>query len=172
MIRKGSLIANGIPDLVNTKISVDLESGLIDVPVFNMFTGLRPGKCSAYVRKAAKELFGKDYAITNAWDRIYEDNLVAAVSDFDEVRDMIQREIMLPGMALGVNLPHKDSSKITDKHGNVALYRHILLYLGNGRQTGVPQFAHQEGSKTHVDSLEYLAQKGYKPKAVIAPKEC
>jgi len=167
MTRKERNVLALVPDWFNRRITVNLENGVMEVPVFSTIFGLKPGRCSAYVRKIASELFGLEYTQSDAWNRIYSDHLVARVNGFSDVQRMIESHEMLPGMLMGVNLPNKDSFGLIDNHGETALFRHVMIYLGRGRETGIPKFAHQEGKKTHVDSLDYLADEHYKPKAII-----
>jgi hypothetical protein len=167
---KGKTFRNRIPDLFGEKISVDLEDGILEVPVFNLITGLKPGRCSGYVRRAAENLFDIQYAICNAWDRIHEDRLVARVTGFNTVNSFAREKLMTPGMAIGVNLKNKDANRILDKFGQPAEYRHIMLYLGKGRESGLPTFAHQERDRTRVHTLQYLEHMGYVSKVILAPR--
>ena len=66
--------------LLDGKISVYVNGKEINVPVYNRFK-LTPGSCSGYVRRAAQDIFDKEYSVSNAWDRRYEDELVYEVNN-------------------------------------------------------------------------------------------
>jgi hypothetical protein len=151
-------VANKNADLYDKTIPITLDSGkTIKVPVYNIFTGLRPNLCSAYVRKASAEIFGENYSFSDAWNKRYEDRLVAPVNK-QSIESLVEKGILQPGMALTVTTPDSEYSNGSDKKGNPRTCNHIMLFLG--QKNGKPLFAHQYGAKTHVETEETAQQKG------------
>ena len=97
--------------------------------------------CSKYVRMAARDMFGKFYAKTHAWNRRYDDRLVTEVEG-RSLKELANMEILLPGMIIGIENPSSSMINEIDKQGNKALYTHNALYIGRNRN-GEPLFAEQ-----------------------------
>ncbi len=156
-------------DFTGTDIPVTLQSGEIDVPVYNMFTGLRPGRCSAYVRKAAKDLFNENYSFSNAWDRIYNDKVLTGLNDFESLEDLAKNGTMNPGNLVGVVYPNSPNMDGVDARNEPRQFSHLLLYLGDSPE-GELLFSHRVGDQTHVDPLSHFKPNGYEAKYLIGTK--
>jgi hypothetical protein len=74
---------------------------------------------------------------------------------------------MLPGMVLGLKTPNSNYQEGKDMNGKPIDFTHVAIYLGND-STDL-WFAHQNIAKTYVETAADLAQRGYEPRAVIAP---
>ncbi len=149
-------IADRKMDLYNKQIPVKTQEGEIKAPVYNIFTGLHPGNCSAYVRKAGAEIFNKNYSFSSAWNRRYHDKVISQVKNFSELDGKIE-----PGMIVGFYNPKSRYNKALDEKGRERKYSHVALYLGDGK------FAHQLGAKTRVDTASDLEKLGWVPREII-----
>jgi len=158
-------------DIYDRHIPVDLKQGIVNVPIYNIFNGLAPFHCSAYVRKAAEDIFGIDnYTKTDAWNRIHDDRLVAMLSEFSDLEKLLDSGKILPGSIVGLRYENSEYLDGDDKNGNPRMFNHVALVLGQTK-SGEVLFAHQEGWKTHIDTSSNLKRGGYQIKAVVAPKD-
>ena len=159
-------------DLYDTTIPTVVQTPegprTLNVPVWNVFTGLYPYHCSAYGRKAAEKLFGKEYSYSDAWDRGDNDKLVAEVGDktLDELAD---RGILTPGMLVGLENPNTMLRGKVDSKGNMVRYTHIEEYLGQNDE-GDALFAGQYGFKTQVRTESEILRAGLIPREIIDEK--
>ncbi len=156
-------------DLLGLDKKVELSSGEVTVPVYNVFTGLKPGMCSAYVRKAAKEMFDVDYSYSHAWDRIHNDRVIAELDGYDSLEQLISKDQISQGDVIGASYPNSPNMRGLDSQGNLRQFSHNLLYIGESK-TEEPLFAHRVAGSTKVDSLSKLKKKGLIPKYAIGPK--
>jgi len=163
----GGTIANKNIDLYDRHIPVELNTGRIEVPVYNTFTGLRFGLCSAYVRKASDEIFPENeaYSYSDAWERPQNDKLIAQIDSFSDIDSLLVEGSVTPGMVVGVRVP---GSEYNDR-GEFD-FGHVMLLLGEDRY-GEELYAHQWGAKTHVHSRTQLENYGFAPKVVVSPRE-
>jgi len=104
--------------------------------------------CSAYVRKAAKELFNKTYSTCHAWDRRYFDKLMCDVGGRD-LESLVEEEILKPGMVIGTFIVGSGYRDREDCRGDGVKYTHNMLYLGRDIRKK-PIFAQQVGSITSI----------------------
>lgn len=162
-------VGNTKLDLVGNDIPVALQSRDIEVPVYNIFTGLRPGNCSGYVRKAAKELFDVDYSLSSAWDRIYNDGAAVPLTNFKSLETLAEEGKMIPGNLVGVVYPNSQNMDGVDSKRNPRAFSHLLLYLGNSPEDK-PLFAHRVTGKTRINSLDHFEPNGYEAKYLISPR--
>jgi len=155
-------------DIFDSEISIELKEGSIDIPVYNCLK-VPSGNCSGYVRRAAKDLFGKEYSISDAWNRRYNDNLVSTLNDNDDLRKFYKNGILKPGMIIGTYFP--DSSHLNDKDqtGNQVRYTHNLLFLGENPQDELI-FIEKFGQKTQSRTLEEFSKNGLTAKEIIDAK--
>ena len=150
----GLFYAGRKTDLLDGSMNVKLESGCIDVPTYNLIK-LRPGSCSKYVRMAAKELFGKNYDSSNAWNRKYHDSIVSKIDNNEELNSLEQLGELKPGMIVGVYVPTSSYNGIEDELGKKVGYTHVMLYLGKGKD-GNLLFAEQFRTKVRIRNLEEM----------------
>lgn len=160
-------------DALTERIPVNLKErqGIkrIEVPAYNLLR-LPPGRCSGYVRRAAEDLFNLNYSLADAWDRRYEDRLVARVSSNDELREMAKRGKLRPGAIVGFYYPRSSHLNEEDMHGNKVTYTHVGLYLGLS-PGNEPIFAEQLGRETNVIPLEQLTKRDLRAMEIIEPKD-
>jgi hypothetical protein len=148
-------------------IVIDRGNGFekVSVPVYHALR-LKPGRCSAYVRMAADDLFGKKYSLCNAWDRIYNDKLVCPVHDNCDLRWLYEKGILKPGMVLGVNYPESSHVNDVDMTGEKVKYTHNMLFLGNTPEDKIV-FAEQFGSNIRTRTVEQFPEHDLEAKFVI-----
>lgn len=152
-------------DLKSSLPFLDFCGNEISVPVYSN-TELPYDHCSAFVRMAAKDIFGKDYVRANAWDRIYSENIVAKINSFGELRELSDLDILKPGMIVGIkNFLSKYSGK-PDKNGNPREYTHVMLSLGKD-QYGHAAFCEQWGDNINVRNLPVISKKRLSPRYVF-----
>jgi len=163
----GGVFADGKVDLYNKHIPVELNTGRIEVPVYNTFTGLRPSLCSAYVRKASDEIFPENgtYSYSHAWERPQNDRLIAQIDSFSDIDSLLAEGSVAPGMVVGVRVP---GSEYNDR-GEFD-FGHVMLLLGENRD-GEELYAHQWGAKTYVHSRTKLEDHGFEPIVVMSPQK-
>ncbi len=154
--------------LKDIRISVEvIENGaprILNVPFYS-FIALLPCKCSAYVRMSAQELFGKNYSFSNAWDRRYNDRLVAEV-DGKFLEEFVDEGELQPGMAVGMYNPLSIYKNRIDQRGELVRYTHLALFLGLGR-THKPIFAEQFELRTIIRDERALREAGLQPIEII-----
>ena len=134
------------------------------IPSFN-----EPGKCSGYATRAAKQLFGLTYLREDAWNLRYR-NKVPQNSNNGEINVRIIR----PGSILGLEYPdsreNTEGRKNRDMRGNVRLYTHIGLYLGQS-PTDDQLILHSFTKGPVIESLQgFLETNGSTLKEVLWPR--
>lgn len=155
----------------NTKkyISVPLtEEAKIRVPVYPT-TQLGLLQCSAYVRLAAGELFGKTFSISHAWNRRYSDRVVAELESFQDLKPLIEKGVLERGMVLGIYNPLSSFNNNLDFKGNPIQYTHNALYLGRNL-AGQPLMAEQFNHLTVVRTESEMRRFGLKPVHIFDSK--
>ena len=150
-------------------IPVETDSMALHVPKYNQWFGVKPTRCSAYARRAAKDIFNLTYSKANAWDRVYTDECVSEVRELHSLDELADEGVLNPGMIVGFYNPSSKFKEETDSRGNGVEFTHVALYLG--QKNGEPLFAHQFGKKTRVDSLDGLARLNIEPRVVLKPSE-
>ncbi len=153
-------------DLYDRNIEVSLKNRDVEVPVYNIFDGLKPFRCSSYVRKVAGEIFPEigDYSWSDAWDRPSNDELVSEVRSFRDIDRLYADGIVKEGMVVGVRVP---GSSYNDR--GAYGFGHNILLLGENKE-GEEMYAHQWGTKTHIHSSRDLENFGFEPVVVVKPK--
>lgn len=154
---------------------IEIPQRGIRIPAAPIFS-LQPSMCAQYARLAAQELFGLEYSKSNAWDRIYEDELITEVEG--PLVNYIERQFLVPGNIVGVFNPRSVHNFRKDRKGRPVRYTHNALYLGAGDingdgETGDSEifFAHQFGPVIRRTSLEELTRKGLFIRDIFRPKE-
>lgn len=167
----GAGIANSpeINLIENSQRVVSVDGRSLNIPVYSL-KNLGPGKCSAYVRMAAQEVFGKEYSFSNGWDRKYNDRVVSELNGNEELRNLEREGILEPGMIIGAYFPESPYLGKKDGKGNVIDYTHNLLYLGKTLQ-GELLFADQAKFRTRISTLEELTDEGIKAKHLFDARE-
>lgn len=158
-----ALVDRKYADIFGVNIPTKTLQGEINVPVYNIFTGLHPGNCSAYARKSAEELFGKNYSLSPAWGRRENDRLVAQING-QSLDFFVNQGILKSGMIIGT---FNSSSPYNEKHEP---YTHNMLYIGQNKQ-GQPLFADQFRTKTQVRTEKQIRDAGLIPMEIIDSRE-
>ena len=163
--KKTNLLDSSIP------VQVRSDSGEIKtlhVPVYN--SRKVPEKhCSGYMRRAAQDIFGEEFAISEAWDRIYNDQLVATVGT-RSLDELVSEGMLKPGMGVGVYNPQSSCNSRLDMKGKPIAYSHNVLYLGRNPE-GEHLFAHQFGEETFIYTSKQLERAHLHPRFIIAAKK-
>lgn len=152
----------------DSTIGVEIEGRQMDVPMYSL-KRVRPGRCSAYARMAAEDIFGEKYSYSDGWDRRYNDSVVTSVESNQDLERLEKEGTLRPGMMIGAYYPGSPYLGKTDNHGHKVEYTHNFLYLGrdnNGKLT----FVSQEKHKTLVKRLDELAKTGIEAREVITPR--
>ena len=155
LIRGGALIANVIS---NGKINQ------IEVPYYPLtLVGLF--ECAKYVRLAAKQIFGKHFARCNAWDRRYEDAVVAEING-TALGDLQRQRILQQGMVVGFYNPESHYKNHRDIKGKPIRYSHNALFVGLSSR-GRLLFAHQYGAETRLQDVNSILRQGLEPIEIL-----
>lgn len=134
----------------------------------------RAGHSSEYVTKVAKSMFGKQYELAPEW-KLASKNKLVVDSHFDinnhrgeigpsQLRSLIKRGILKPGMLLGIFYPENRRKNVPRK------VTHILIYIGE------ETFWHNYGginkiSLTQVYNEKEEGKRVFYPVQVIDAKE-
>lgn len=129
---------------------------------------LPAGYCSRFVRLAAGDVFGENYAVSHAWDMRYANGDTFPTNSL-VLREQVDRGIVTPGMALGLFNPTSKHNGKNDSKGSSRRYTHVALVLGKSL-SGQPLFAHEYGPRIQVDTLSSLIEQGLDPREIISPK--
>lgn len=143
------------------------EERVLNIPRYNLIK-LPAVSCSGYVRRAAKDLFGVDYSIADAWDRRYSDQVVGPV-DNSCLTDLAQNQQLTPGDIIGFYNPHSKHNEDLDKKGQKVRYTHVMVYLGLNENNS-PLFAELYGEDTNVIGMREIERKGLEAREHICPK--
>lgn len=139
-------------------LSYNQNSQAITPPNFK----LPPSRCSKYMRKSAKSLFGKEYVPADAWDLQYNNKEVHQIKENENMEDLIIKGVLKPGMVIGAKWPVKDIRKYGNKgkdiKGKPIEYTHVVGYLGFNKDKE-PEFLHQWGSKKEKATQKELEEK-------------
>ena len=165
-----SFYAAKYTNLLDGKVSsgVYTESGEIIVKRYNPLK-LPPLRCSQFVRMAAKDLFGKNYSSSDAWERRYNDNLIDSVGQ-KELKNLEEEGVLLPGRIVGFYNPRSRYNSTNDSRGFPVEYTHNALYLGKNI-FGNLVFAEQRGEKIRITSLEEFIKEGLTPVEILDSRE-
>jgi len=155
-------------DLRDKTIPVEVDGKDMQVPAYGILN-LRPLRCSAYVRKAAHELFGIHYSLSPAWDRRYNDQLVTTLQDGQTLEQLTKQGVLQPGMVVSFFNPDSGYNGETDSKGQPVDCTHNALYLGI--VDGEPLFAEQYFAKTGTRTEQEMRQAGLVPIDVIDAKQ-
>ncbi len=128
--------------------------------------------CSRYARFAAKDLFEKEYAWDHAWNLRYKDKIVHEIQENDTFKDLITKNILNPGMIVGIKQPdYRTSHENTrDLKGEKAKYTHVILYAGLN-DNGQPEFLHQYGWKKEKITQEDFKKYKFTPIEILTTKK-
>lgn len=138
--------------------------GEVNVPLYNPIK-LGAYHCSRYARLAAKEMFGKDFSHSDAWNRPYNDRVVGKTSN-REITSQIANGILTPGMMIGIYVPQSAHQNMIDAKGKKSEYGHVALYIGVSPE-GDPLLAEQFGISTRVVTLEDMMGRGLEVREII-----
>ena len=151
-------------------IPVNLFEGeKINVPVYPT-SKLGKLQCSAYVRLAAEELFGKRFAKCHAWNRQYNDWVVATLDENTTLKSLVKEGVLERGMALGVHNPLSSFRNWIDQEGNLANYTHAAMYIGRNRK-GQPLVAEQFTNAIIVRTEDEMRESGLTPIHIFDSRE-
>ena len=170
LIGSGFAASETINPLFDSTVSIQADGENLEVPIYSL-RRVRPGRCAAYARMAAEELFGKEYSYSNGWDRKYNDEVIANVSGNQDLETLEEQGSLHPGMMIGAYYPGSPHLGKTDSHGNEITYTHNLLYLGRNPE-GELTFADQAKARTRVRTLEDWNKAGIEARYVFdAPED-
>jgi len=159
-------------DTFDSYIPVELKTDeriiVVRVPKYNPLK-VFPGNCSGYVRRAAWDLFRKEFSASNAWDRRFKDTLVGRVCDNEGLETAEQKGVLKPGMIIGVYYPHSLHLNSENMYEEKVPYTHNMIYLGRNKENGMV-FAEQFGTRTRVRTLEEFAEDNLEPREIIDSK--
>jgi hypothetical protein len=110
-------------------ILVNLNYGPIKVPIFP-FSEVPRMSCAGHVRRAAQEMFDKQFTTCDAWNRRYHDRLVLQIPSGTRLGTLAHQGILREGMIIGVHNPGSHYLAERDETGKVVQYTHNALYLG------------------------------------------
>lgn len=124
------------------------------------------GYCSAYATRVAKELFKKEYEYAPAW-KLASKNKLVIDSHFDvstqrgeigpsQLHSLIKREILKPGMLLGVFFPESRHNQVQRR------VTHMMIYMGDN------MFWHNYGGINKI-SLTRIYTEKEKGKRIFYP---
>jgi len=147
-------------------INVLIDSTLktLNIPIYDL-DELPPWRCSGFVRLAAKELFDKNYAVSDSWDRRYDDFFVSKINE-ESLESLAGKGTLKPGMLIGLYYPDSEYNNDQDKKGKQVEYTHIALYLGISIK-GEPLFAEQFGYSTIVRTESEFSDDHLIPKVIL-----
>jgi hypothetical protein len=152
LVGGGLATSETINPLFDSTVSVQADGKSFEVPMYS-WRRVRPGRCAAYARMAAEELFGKEYSYSDGWDRQYNDKVVSNINNNENLRNLERQGILEPGMMIGAYYPNSPYLGKTDSHGNEITYTHNLIYLGKNPE-GQLIFVDQAKIRTQVRTLE------------------
>ncbi len=124
---------------------------------------LPSANCALYARLATEQLFNKHYTHSHAWDRRYNDVLVAKV-DNKSLKDFEASGILKPGMIIGMYNPKSTYNNWLDSKNKKVTYTHNVVYLGKDKGNLV--FGHQFGT-VRTQTLEQILHDGLVPREII-----
>jgi hypothetical protein len=136
------------------RIPIEMEAAIIEVPAYSLKV-VPELRCAKYARLAAEELFGKKFTPCHAWDRIYNDRLVATLNKKETLRSLVGKNILEEGMIIGVKNPESRFLADKDQDGKPIRYTHNSLYLGKSPKHQ-PLFACQFEDKVFVRTEQEL----------------
>ena len=127
------------------------SSGLY-LPCYNSET-LPKGFCARFVRLAAKDLFGLDYPVVNAWDLQHDAVLIANLNGNRNLHEMSTFDLLEKGIVVGAYYPQSKANGRSDKQNIKVSYTHVLLFVGND-SLGNPVFIEQFKEKIQIRRLD------------------
>jgi hypothetical protein len=127
----GAGLSRSVNPLFDSKISVSADGRDLEVPVYSL-RRVGPGRCSAYVRMAAEELFGIEYSYSDGWDRKYKDSVVTSVANVknpnQKLEELERTGVLRPGMLVGAFYPGSPHLEKIDSEGNYTRYSYPTLF--------------------------------------------
>ena len=123
-------------------------------------------ECSGYLRNSAYKLFEKNYSWGHSWNMKYHNKIVSSANDSSDIYNLIIKEIMKPGMAIGFYNPKSRYKNKKDERGKKVQYTHIALYVGVNEKLE-PEFVHLEGFNRMKSNLKRMLLKEYKPVIIL-----
>lgn len=127
---------------------------------------LAPENCARYLIKSAKKLFGKEYVSANAWNMQYHNEVISKVNDSSDIINLIKKEKLTPGMAVGFYNSKSKYKNYKDEKRKKVTCTHIALYVGLNKDFK-PEFIHQNGKKINKSTITQMYKLGYKPKIIL-----
>lgn len=146
-------------------IPIELGSTTLYVPVFPLSEDMS-GMCAKYARLASKELFGRHFSISPAWNRRYFDRRVSSEVGASLV-PWVSNGTLQPGMILGVFNPRSNFLRTPDACGREAPYTHNALFLGM-TDTNEPLLAENVGQLVYVRTEEEQRAAGFIPAEIFS----
>lgn len=160
----GNKILNHHGDYVN----LVSPNGIVKVEIPEGDDG--SGKCSEYVRRLGKSRFNKLYSCSDAWDRMYNDFIVAHINRNEDLRQLAKNRALKPGMLILAHYPKSKYNGGTDSRGNTINATHQLIYLGFSDDNDLV-FAEHFGGRGKARKLSQFEIDGLEARAIIDSKD-
>jgi anaerobic selenocysteine-containing dehydrogenase len=152
---------------IEKRIPVETIGGLLKVPVFTL-EFIPEGLCAGYAKVVAKDLFGIQWRVGDAWNLRYMYKTLSIVNGKE--RGVFDRNDVLPGCLVGCYFDQSVNNNRLDCQGNPVLYTHMLTYLGKRKRDMQHVFTEQRIKTRRVLSLlEILMDETIKLREVILP---
>lgn len=150
---------NTLDELIKCDSSFYSEE--IKAPIYK----IEPSHCSEYTRKAAKDLFSKNYSGSNSWNLRYYNRIVCEVKDKEELISLAKDTLLKPGMIVGFYNPDSKYKNKIDDRKEKAKYTHVTLYIGtDGKDL---QFVHQLNGRIEKINLKRIINFNLSPLEIL-----
>jgi hypothetical protein len=130
--------------------------------------------CAGYAARTANMKFHKLYVHTDAWDLGYENRVVTQINHPADLVDLVDHNILTPGMLVAFYNPDSWYKDNKDKKRKKVRYTHVAVYAGlenKGKNRGKLMFYHQFHSTIETISYQELLELGLKPVEIIDEKK-
>jgi hypothetical protein len=151
-------------DTLSKKVGTNYKAKLEKIPVIEGF--MEAGWCSGYATRAAKELFGIKFNRGHAWNLRYSNLAISA--EGDKLRD--QLKAANKGDLIGIYFPVSKYNGQNDSSGEIRLYTHVALNLGEDEK-GQYRILHNFNGPREEVLEDFLNRKSCKVKEIIKGKK-
>lgn len=165
LARKTDLFDSRIPVVVRE----DSIDKIVEFPIYN-FVKVPPGHCTQYARLASKEISGKDFPPSDAWNMPYVHRVVAELGQGETLEALARKGKLQRGMLIGVVNPETSLVDQKDIVGKPAQNTHGTVYVGLSPE-GEVLIGQQLATYRGVLTEKEFRKRGLLPVYVVDVKE-
>ena len=126
----------------------------------------KSGLCAGYATRAAKELYGIEYAREDSWNLRYV-NSALEVKEESSISDLLNDAEI--GDLLGIHYPASRHNGKLDRQGNTRKYTHVAIYSGKN-ENGNDEILHNFNGPRYEELTPFLERHNCKVKEIIKGK--